>query len=160
MISRTNRNNDLAAIHVLAAQLGMDTADKSPASEYRSMLFTVGGAAARDADGEISAANLDHVGRQRVREHLAQLQRAYGNASTPRKPDSVWDWVNKAAEDRRPMLWKIRAQLRAADRDKGYADGIAKAMFRIDRLELCGPRELHAIVTALNKDSKRQEARR
>lgn len=59
------RRRDLAAIHAAAAQLGMDTADKSPDSAYRTMLRVQGGAS--------SAADLDEAGRQRVLAYLRKL---------------------------------------------------------------------------------------
>lgn len=59
------RRRDLAAIHAAAAQLGMDTADKSPDSAYRTMLRVQGGSS--------SAAELDDAGRQRVLAYLRKL---------------------------------------------------------------------------------------
>jgi hypothetical protein len=56
------RRADLATIHKLAAQLGMDTADKSLASAYRCMLLARGGAT--------SAAELSPDGRRQVIGHL------------------------------------------------------------------------------------------
>lgn len=56
------RRRDLAAIHKMAAQLGMDTSDRNPQCEYRAMLHSVGGAS--------SAADLTPDGRDRVRMHL------------------------------------------------------------------------------------------
>jgi len=147
-----NRNRTIAAIHVLAAQLGMDTTDKSPVSEYRATLFLIGRA--------YSCTGLDYTALERVRAHLAQLARARGieapqHSALSTQHSNEWAWVDQAAEDRRPMLRKIIMLLKSAGRGKGYADGIAEAMFRIERLELCGTRELHAIVTALVKDARR-----
>lgn len=56
------RRRDLAAIHLMAAKLGLDTADKSPQSDYRQMLQTQG--------GKTSAADLDAAGIKRVLAHL------------------------------------------------------------------------------------------
>src|SRR5262245_24355226 len=105
-----DRNKDLAAIHVLAAQLGMDTADKNPQSEYRQMLYAVGGPGARGKDGQISAANLEHVGRQRVRAHLAQLALKHG--IKPKQPPIAQAGRPTPAADRVNMVRKIRAILR------------------------------------------------
>jgi len=144
------RNRELAAIHIAAQQLGLER------DAYEGMLLAVGGPSARRG-ARISAAHLDYVGRHRVLDHL----RACG-AQRPAfhvKPDNEWAWVDHAAEDRRPMLRKIIMLLKSAGRVKAYADGTAWAMFRIERLELCGTRELHAIVTALVKDAQRHAAR-
>jgi hypothetical protein len=61
------RKRDLATIHKLAAQLGMDTADRSASSSYRSMLSAVG--------GSTSAAELGPEGRRRVIGHLLNCVR-------------------------------------------------------------------------------------
>lgn len=79
------RRRDLAAIHASAAKLGMDTADKEPTSDYRSMLLTVGGAA--------SAADLTTDGRRKV---LAHLQKCLGQPASPRRTQvdvmqHLWD---------------------------------------------------------------------
>lgn len=57
-----DRKRKLAAIHAAAAKLGMDTADKDPGSEYRSMLKAHGGVT--------SAADLTAEGRRRVLAYL------------------------------------------------------------------------------------------
>lgn len=44
-----DRKRLIAAIHAAAAQLGLDTADKNPASEYRQMLQRLGGASSSTA---------------------------------------------------------------------------------------------------------------
>lgn len=155
-VRTAHRSRTIAAIHVMAAQLGMDTTDKRPASEYRSALFTIGRA--------YSCNDMDYTALERVREHFTRLVRMRGIKNGRRAPadghrDPAWDWVNRAAEDRRPMLWKIRAMLRAAGREKEYADGIATAMFRIDDVKLCGPHELRAIITALNRDAQRHPSK-
>lgn len=61
-VSGDDRRRQLAAIHAAAAKLGMDTSDRSPSSEYRSMLAAQGGV--------VSAADLDEAGRRRVLRHL------------------------------------------------------------------------------------------
>lgn len=69
-VRRHDRARDLAAIHTLAAQLHMDTADKSPQSEYRTMLQHVGGAT--------SASTMSDEGRRKVIAHLARLANPRG----------------------------------------------------------------------------------
>ncbi len=81
MTPKTNpteqRRRDLAAIHAAAAKLGMDTADKSPASVYRTMLQAQGGAT--------SAATMSADKRRRVLAYL--LGQAYGKPSSMAHPD-------------------------------------------------------------------------
>jgi phage gp16-like protein len=70
-----DRKRELAAIHVMAARLGLDTADKSEASAYRTML--------RERGGASSAAALSAPGRKRV---LAHLRECVGPLQAPRPP--------------------------------------------------------------------------
>lgn len=73
-----DRRRQLAAIHAAAAQLGMDTADKSPTSTYRTML--------QAQAGTVSAADLDEAGRRKVLAYLLRqlnpTQRPAGKAAT------------------------------------------------------------------------------
>ena len=142
-MSDTARRDDLAKIHIAKKQL--DMADDA----YRALLWTIGRVK--------SSAELDHAGRARLLDHL----RACGwqpRAPKQKKPGS-WDWVNNAAEDRKPMLRKIAVILKEADRPKEYADGMAKKMHAVDLVEFCRPDQLHDIVAALVKDQMRREAR-
>lgn len=72
-VDPAQRKRDLAAIHLLAQQVGLDTSDKDASSDYRQMLQAQGGVT--------SAALLDERGRARV---LAHLRKAAGQASKPR----------------------------------------------------------------------------
>lgn len=60
------RAREIAAIHAAAHALGMDTADKSHSSDYRTMLRVQG--------GKPSAADLSAQGRRKVLAYLAKLQ--------------------------------------------------------------------------------------
>lgn len=141
------RNRELGAIHKRAAQLGMDTHDKHPESEYRSMLWTL--ARAR------SAKDLDHAGRRRVLDHLGALLVARGIKHRPanygRKP--------VVTAERQPLLDKIEALLADAKRPWRYVGSMAKRMYRIDRLEWASPEQLRGLVAALEKDARRRAAR-
>lgn len=78
------RKRDLAAIHAAAADLGLDTADRNPASDYRAMLVARCGmpsGALLDADGVPSAARLSLEGRKKV---LAYLRHVTGPAVRPK----------------------------------------------------------------------------
>lgn len=61
-----DRRRQLSAIHAAATQLGMDTADRSPASAYRALLLQL--------TGKASAAELDARERDAVVQHLRRLQ--------------------------------------------------------------------------------------
>ena len=129
--AKDDRRNRLARIHILAAELSLSR------EEYEDVIFTI--ARVR------SAADLDHAGQMRVIEHLV---------SRVNHGDD-WSWIDRAAEERRPLLRKIMMQLKSASRGKPYADGIARKMFGIERLELCGTDQLHRLVAALEYDKRR-----
>lgn len=130
------RRRELAAIHIGAAQLGMDTADKSDESDYRRMLWSV--ARVR------SAQDLDDAGRKRVLDHL----RACG-ARFKRRGRT------QPAEGKAALVGKVRAMLAAAARPDAYADGMATRMFHVERFEWCNEDQLRRLVAALNYDAKR-----
>jgi len=129
-----DRRADLARIHILAKK---DLA--LPEDQYRDMLFTL--ARVR------SAGDLDHAGRAAVIAHLSALANKYAA--------NEWGFIDRAAADRQPLLRKICAVCRAERRGKRYADRTAEHMFGIERIELCGPQQLHSIVSALVIDQKR-----
>jgi phage gp16-like protein len=134
------RRRDLSFIHIAAKQLGMDTHDKDPKSEYRSMLWTV--ARVR------SAADLDFAGRKRVREHLEACgaQSKPGRKPFPGRPHNC---------DRHPQLRKIEALLADARRPWAYADGMAKRMYGKDLVAFCNEDEWQGIIAALVRDQRR-----
>lgn len=131
------RRRELAAIHIGASQLGMDTADKSEESDYRRMLWSV--ARVR------SAMDLDDAGRKRVLDHL----RACG-ARFKRRGRT------QPAEGKAGLVGKIRAMLSAAERPDAYGDGMAKKMFKVERYEWLTEDQLRRLVAALNYDAKRR----
>jgi phage gp16-like protein len=133
----------LAQIHIAKAQLGLDE------ETYRSMLWTVGRVR--------SAADLDYAGRNAVLEHMKA--RGFKTTAPKEKRASGWDWVNNAAGDRQAMLRKIAVMLKDAEREKAYADGIAKQMFGVDLVAFCKPDQLHRIVAAMVKDQNRRAAK-
>ncbi|MBI2801269.1 MAG: regulatory protein GemA [Gammaproteobacteria bacterium] len=123
------RHAELAKIHIAKKQLGLDE------PTYRAMLWTIGRVE--------SSKDLDTHGRQALLDHLKS--RGFVDRARP-KPN----------EDRAPLIYKIRAMLRAADRPDAYADGIAKRMFGSARYTWCNPEQLRKLVAALAYDAKRR----
>jgi len=121
------RAKQLAAIHILAAQDGLDDAT------YRDMLWTV--ARVR------SAAALDLAGRMRVLDHLTGRRR--GRRPTP-------------AADVAAMAGKVRALLADAGRPDVYADRMAQRMFRVQFWEWCQAAQMHKLIAALQIDANRR----
>ncbi|TAK81742.1 MAG: regulatory protein GemA [Betaproteobacteria bacterium] len=143
--SPDTRRRELAQIHIAKAQLGM--AEDS----YRQMLWTVGRVR--------SAGDLDWAGRKAVLDHLKACGFKARKSTKKVPPDTGWGWVNNASEDRKPMLRKIAVMLKDANREKAYADAIAKQMFGVDLVEFCKPDQLHRIVAAMVKDQNRRAAK-
>lgn len=145
--SPDDRRRELAQIHIAKKDLGIDE------DTYRLMLRTI---ARVD-----SAADLNAEGRRQVIAHLkARGFKPRASASTSRRSASTqrsdWDWVNNAAPDRQATLRKIAVMLKDAEREKVYADGIARNMFGIERVEFCAPDQLRRIVAALEYDRRRR----
>ena len=150
MASPDDRRRELAQIHIAKKDLCLDD------GTYRLMLQTIG-----RVD---SAADLNAEGRRQVLAHLkARGFKPQPSASSSRRSASTarsdWDWVNNAAPERQAMLRKIAVMLKDAERNKAYADGIAKNMFKIERVEFCAPDQLWRIVAALEYDRHRREAK-
>jgi len=142
--SPDDRRRELAQIHIAKKDLGIDD------DTHRLMLRTI-------ARVE-SAADLNAEGRRQVIAHLkARGFKPRPGAKVQRNTaSSAWDWVNNAAPDRQATLRKIAVMLKDAEREKAYADGIAKNMFRIERVEFCAPDQLRRIVAALEYDRRRR----
>lgn len=136
------RRRDLAFIHMAAMALGMDTKDKDPKSEYRSMLWTVGRVH--------SSKDLDFAGRKRLRQHLESCgyQAKPGRKRFPGRPHNC---------DIHPQLGKIEALLTDAHRPWAYADGMAQQMFSKDLVAFCNPEEWQKIIAALMIDQRRRK---
>ncbi len=150
MIDTGSRRRDIAAIHVMAKQLGMDD------NEYRDHIFSV--------TAKRSCSDLDYTGLARVKAHFQQILKVRGI----RVPEQRRGGGRgpRPAGDRAPMLGKIDAMLAAAGRTRDYlergADGrpsMIQRMFHVDRLAFLNPQQLHKLVAALEYDKGRQAAR-
>lgn len=133
------RRRDLAKIHIAKKQLGLND------ETYREML--------RNIDGVSSAADLDQRGRSKVLGHLRKL--GFKSAHRSAKASGMH---RPAATDRAPMIAKIGAILSELKLPWCYADGIAKRMFRIDKVRWLEPKQLHKLVAALVYMQKRARA--
>lgn len=126
-----NRRKQLALIHIAKQQLGISDED------WRALL--------QAHFGVRSSAELDAAGRMRLIEALKAM------GFRPRRRHRV-----RASEDRAPLLAKIDALLIACGHlPRSYADGIARRMFGIERVEWCRPDELRKIVAALEYHKRR-----
>lgn len=133
------RRRELAAIHIGASQLGMDTADKNVESDYRRMLWSV--ARVR------SAMDLDDAGRKRVLDHLRACGARFKRSGRP-----------MPAADREAMVRKIRALAGSMHLPDHYLDGMSKKMFGTDRFEWLRPEQLRKLIAALEYHRQRHSA--
>ncbi|MEW6314315.1 MAG: regulatory protein GemA [Pseudomonadota bacterium] len=132
------RRKEIQLIHIAKAELGLDD------ETYRDMLFTV--ARVR------SSAALDWQGRKAVLDHLKARGFKVRSAKQAGKP------ANPPAE-LAPMIARIEALLAEAQRPWAYANGMARRMFGVERLEWCSADQLHRIVAALMVDQRRRKER-
>lgn len=130
------RRRRLAAIHAEAKRLQLDDAT------YRALLHRVAGVtSSRNCTPEqlgAVVAELRRLGGKPEREVMAA--RAYAG-----KPKAMT-----------PMLQKIEALLAEAGREWAYAHGLARRMFKAQRLEWLGEDRLHKLVAALQIDANRR----
>ncbi|MBI2770035.1 MAG: regulatory protein GemA [Burkholderiales bacterium] len=142
-LARDNRNREITIIQIARRQLGLS------GPQYSAILVEQG--------GEESSRDLDAAGRTRVIAHLVtlgfKLQRTPGS-KRPRRPEP--------AEDRKPLVRRIRAQLISLDhKPDEYADGIAKQMLGDHApqfFEWCEARDLYKISQALGTEQIRKGA--
>ena len=129
------RSNDLARIHILKNDLGLDD------DQYRVVLWTVARAE--------SSKDLDTHGRRKVIEHLQSHVAARNKAKPyPARPNNV-------DAKKRKELTKIEALLTDAGKPWSYAEGIMRRITygRKQRLEFCSEGELAAIIGALERNA-------
>jgi hypothetical protein len=131
------RQKDLARIHILAGQLGLDR------ESYENVLW---------ANGRVeSSKDLDEHGRRQVIAHLeSRLPASQRYKGRPNNIDSL----------QRQELKKIEALLADAGRPWAYAVHLARTMYKREALEFCSVPQLVGILTALDKDALRRHSAR
>lgn len=72
--------------------------------------------------------------------------------TSPKRRAALGRWMNidEMPEGRRPLLRKLMALLLDGGKTWAYADGIARKMYGVDRVEWCDPHQLHGVVQALS----------
>lgn len=135
------RKRELGHIHQGRAALGWSEDD------YRYHL--------KNITGHSSAVGLDGPGRAKVLAHMATLGYKPKTATGSRYPQRP-----TPAQDKLPLVRRIRAQLISLDRKPDtYADGIAQQMFgNVQFFEWCNHDQLHRISIALGYEQHRKGA--
>jgi len=124
------RKSELAQIHIAKQQLGLDE------DTYRQMLWTVGRVT--------SARDLDHAGRKSVLDHMES--RGWKRHAKP-----------KVSDLKKSLVGKVEALLADMKLPWSYADGIARQMYKRDKLQWCNTSELRGIITALTNRQRGQK---
>ena len=138
---KTQRQRDLAKIHIAKKQLGMDDAT------YREMLMRVAGVD--------SSAALTALGRGRVLDHLYRSGfKGARRKSTVRRAPSYPGRPGKV--DRQLQLQKIEALLTVGAKPWEYAHALAKRICKVDRIEWVPDHLLYKIITALRYQAQRE----
>lgn len=128
------RKAELAQIHIAKTQLGL--AD----DEYRALLLQV--------TGKTSSKDLTWQGRKALLAHFKKIGFKV-KANKAGRPAPV------VSGDKASLIRKIEAQLAEAGLSWAYADGMARNICKVDRIEWCEPEHLTKIIAALNYDAKR-----
>ncbi len=127
------RNQLLARLHCIKKEHGWDD------ETYRDILYA--------RTGKRSAADLEGGALARLVAQLGE-QKPKGGF----KRDNEWAFIDRAAEDNRPLLRKICAVCRAMKVGKTYAEGVAKRQHGVERrLEMMSSTELWMLAGALER---------
>lgn len=156
IVDPQRRARDIKFIHAAARELGMDR------TAYEDMLFSL--------TRHRSCGDLDFTALQRVKDHLLKCGAGGKRPSTSPARSNEWAFIDRAAEDCRPMLRKLCVLCRELGIERGkqkkYTEGVARQMSGLEDggavvkpLELCSYTELWRIVAALNKHLQRQRER-
>ena len=139
-----HRRKELAVIHILKKQLGMDD------STYRQMLFML--------TRKESSAELDDAERQTVIKHL-ESRGGVTTAAQRRSAKSDHGKKPFVSAEKQGLVDKIGALLADGARPWNYARSMAKRMFKVDQLEWATAAQLHSLVAALEYDKRRRAKR-
>ena len=127
-------NKEKAIVHIAKQQLRMTE------EEYRAALLNFGVA---------SSKNLTFQQYESFLQNLKSAGFAVNGRERTYTPPQKTTW------DKGPLLRKIGALLFEMRLSWNYVDGIAKRMFKIDRVLWCVPDQLHSIVAALEYRRRR-----
>lgn len=129
------RNQQLSKIHIAKKYLGLDD------DTYRALLSRVTGKSSAKDLSPLQVANV-----------LREFERLGWKPTHGRdKP--------KPAADRAKLVGKIEAQLAEAGRPWEYGDGLAKRLYKVERLEWLDSVQLQGVVATLAYDAKRHGRR-
>ncbi|WP_447926929.1 gp16 family protein [Vreelandella sp. EE27] len=126
----------LAQIHIAKSQLGLGD------DEYRAILARTAGVSSAK---ELTNRTVGAVMHEFRRLGFEPKPTKKAGRKAPRPPRT-----------RQNVMSKIEAMLTHAERPWAYADGIAKRMFGVERVDWLDDDQLHRLMTGLIIDAKRQ----
>ncbi|MDY7117150.1 regulatory protein GemA [Halomonas sp. SSL-5] len=127
----------LAQIHIAKAQLGLSD------DEYRAILACTAGVSSAK---ELTNRNVGNVLHEFRRLGFVPQPAKKAGRQAPRPPRS-----------RARVMDKIEAMLAEAGRPWGYVDGMARHMFKVERVDWLDDDQLQRLMQALIIDAKRHE---
>ncbi|WHS58644.1 regulatory protein GemA [Pseudomonas sp. G2-4] len=130
------RNANLSKIHIAKKDLGLDD------ETYRALLNRVAGVKSAKDLGPIKVVAV-----------LAEFERLGWKP----KAKPAGRAAPNVAPDKQKLIGKIQAFMADAKRPWEYADGMAKRMFKVDRVEWLDCQQLGSLVSALTYDAKRNK---
>lgn len=130
------RNQLFARLHCIKKEQGWND------ETYRDILYArTGKRSAGDLEGSALARLVAQLGEQKPKGGF--------------KRDNEWAFIDRAAEDNRPLLRKICAVCRSMKVGKTYAEGVARRQHGVDRrLEMMSNGELWILAGALERTRK------
>lgn len=134
-MNTNDRKKLIAQVHIAKSQLGMDD------DAYREMLARIG--KGKTSSKDLSILQLRMV----VTEMKAKGFRAKPARSKARP---------QPARSKEALRGKVDALLAAAGRPIEYADGMARKMFNVDKVDWLDADQLWRVVAALNYDARRR----
>lgn len=128
------RRATLAAIHIGKTSIGM------PDDAYREMLERLTGerSAASVATGQLGA----------VMDELRAKGAKFSKPFAPRR--------TAIPADRAKLFSRVEALCKALGKGMDYADGVAKRVCKVDKVEWCTPEQLGKVCGALSHTARRQ----
>lgn len=137
MSTEDKRKGILAKIHLAKKELAMED------DTYRAMLLHL--------TGKTSCADVDFIQLQRIMTHMEKLGFKATRQSIGQKP------LHEITKT--PKINKIAVLLAKSGKSWAYADGMAKRMFKKERVGFLNDGELSKLIAALNYHTLKEQSR-
>lgn len=136
-MSATDRNRLIRLIHVGRRELALDE------DTYRALITDVSGSPDRNSSSGLNDRELQQVV-DRMKATGFKVTNNFGRRPTP-------------TASRASLIAKLEAQLAEAGRPWVYADGMAKRICKVDKVDWCTAEQLHKLIAAMYKDATRHK---